>query len=141
MLFLNKMTLILCTPINRYSQVDGVCSFSIACSFCIFEHQNHLSVFYAVGSPPTEVRVLQESPTTIRVFWKHPEPVESTTGYQIYYTGPTEGSLPADNIDSNNEIITGLVNGQKYHISVAGKSTHLESEPVAAYNGPISLSK
>ena len=102
---------------------------------------NSLSVFHTVGSPPTEVRVLQESPTTIHVFWEHPKPVGSTTGYQIYYTGPTEGSFSADSIDINNEIITGLVNGQTYYVSVTGKSSHLDSEPVAAYNGPISLSK
>ena len=59
-------------------------------------------------------------------------------GYQIYYTGPTEGNLSADSIDINNEIIIGLVNGQTYHFSVAGKSAHLESEAVAA---SISLSK
>ena len=62
-------------------------------------------------------------------------------GYQIYYTGPTEGSLSADSININNEIITGLVNGETYHFFVAGKSAHLESEPVAASNSPISLSK
>ena len=97
-----------------------------------------LALSHSVGSPPTEVRAFQGSPTTIHVFWGHPKPVGNTTGYQIYYRGPTEGSLSVDSIDVNDKIITGLVNGQTCYISVTGKSSHLDSEPVAAY---ISLSK
>ena len=83
--------------------------------------------------------MVQESPTTVHVFWDPPDPPSDTVGYQIYYIGPTNGSIPADDVDFNNEIITDLINGKTYHISVAGKSAHLESEPVVAYNSPIVL--
>ena len=83
--------------------------------------------------------MVQESPTTVHVFWNPPDPASDTIGYQIYYTGPTNGSIPADDVNFNNKFITDLINGETYHISVAGKSAHLESEPVVAYNSPIVL--
>ena len=96
---------------------------------------------HTVASPPYEVLAFQEGPTTVHVIWDHPDRLNETIGFQIYYTGPTNGSLASDDIVSNYYIITGLVNGGSYHISVAGKSLHLESAQSEAHNNPIGLSK
>ena len=83
----------------------------------------------------------QENSTTIHVFWSPPDSVLlETVGYQIYYTGPTSGSLAVDSA-VDNVLITGLVNGGLYIISVAGRSVHLESEPVVIGPSPFGLSK
>ena len=74
------------------------------------------------------------------MFWGHPDPEGDTIGYRIYYTGPTSGSMDADDIDFNNDV-TGLVNGGTYIFSVAGKSEDLPSERVMADQGPIRLGR
>ena len=94
-----------------------------------------------VGAPPLDVSAFQMDPTSVHVFWTQPEPIGQTVGYQIYYTGPTSGNVSVDGIDANNQTITGLVNGELYRFSVAGKSAHFESEPIAAEQNPVGLSK
>ena len=95
-----------------------------------------------MGSLPTDVSVIQEGPTSVRVFWTPPEPIGQTIDYQIYYTGPTSGSVSFDGVESFRQIVTGLVNGESYQFFVAGKSVHLESEPVAAGgDGSVGLGK
>lgn len=96
---------------------------------------------HTVASSPPEVHAYQEGPTVINVRWDHPDPLNETIGYQIYYTGTTNGSLAADDIVSNNYTIAGLVNGGSYNISVAGKSAHLESSRTEAQENRIVLSK
>lgn len=83
----------------------------------------------------------QNNSTTIHVFWSPPDSLLETVGYQIYYTGPTSGSLAVDDSTVRNVLITGLVNGESYIISVAAKSVHLESEPVVVGPSPFGLSK
>ena len=68
-------------------------------------------------------------------------PIGQTIGYQVYYTGPTSGIVSVDGVESNNQTVSGLVNGELYHFSVAGRSHHFESELVPAAQNPVGLSK
>ena len=79
--------------------------------------------------------------TSAHVFWRQPEPIGHTIGYQVYYTGPTSGNVSVDGDKSNNQIVSGLVNGEFYHFSVAGRSQHFESEPQPAGQNPLGLGK
>ena len=101
-----------------------------------------LSISFTVGSQPSEVSVFQESPTSVRMFWNVPEPIDQTTGYVIYYTDSTSsGSVTFDGPFINNEFVDDLTNGLTYTFSVAGRSIHLESEPSTAAHSPVSLRK
>ena len=95
----------------------------------------------SVGSQPLEVSASQEGLTSVLVSWTPPQPLGQTIGYQIYYTGPTSGNVSVDNVDSSSQVVTGLMNGELYQFFVAGRSEHLESEPLATGSGDIGLSK
>ena len=64
-------------------------------------------------------------------------------GYQVYYTGPTNGSVTADvfGAQTSRTTVTGLLNGGVYSLSVAGKSAHFDSERVASQYGSVYLCK
>ena len=64
-------------------------------------------------------------------------------GYQVYYTGPTSGSVTVDRSEGETAsmVVTGLTNGGAYQFSVAGRSEHFESSRVADGNGPVLLCK
>ena len=87
------------------------------------------------------VSIFQNDFTSISVFWTPPSPMDKNVGYHIYYTGPTSGNVSVDSVELNSYVISGLVNGEFYHVSVAGKSLHFESEPVMASQNPLGLSK
>ena len=80
-------------------------------------------------------------PTSVHVSWIPPDPIGQTIGYQVYYTGPTSGNVSVDGVESNNQTVSGLVNGEMYYFSVAGRSQHFESELVPAQQNPVGLSK
>ena len=85
--------------------------------------------------------VFQADHTSAHVFWTQPEVIGDTIGYQVYYTGPSSGNISVAGDKSNNQIVSGLVNGELYQFSVAGRSHHFESEPVPAEQNPLGLSK
>ena len=75
---------------------------------------------------------VQEGPTSIRVSWSPPTPLGDTTGYTIYYSGGSSGSVDISGGSTNSYLQTGLQNGESYTISIVATSQHLPSESIAA---------
>ena len=74
----------------------------------------HLS---SVTEPPTNVRTVQQSPTSIRVSWTPPS---DATGYSIDYTsnGGSSYNVTVSGGTTNERLLTGLENGAIYIISI-----------------------
>ena len=70
---------------------------------------------------------VQEDPTSIQVSWTPPTPLGDTTGYRIYYSGGSNGSVDISGGSTDNHVLTGLRNGASYNISIMGTSNHLPS--------------
>ena len=82
---------------------------------------------------------VQEDSTGIRVSWSPPRPVGDTTGYRIYFSGGSSGSVDVSGTSSDNHLLTGLQNGANYTILIVGTSHHLPSERVVyAHSIPLS---
>ena len=96
-----------------------------------------------VGSKPDDIAAFTVDLTSALVTWDPPFPPNQTVGYQVYYTGPTNGSVTADvfGAQTGSTTVTGLLNGGVYSFSVAGKSVHFESERVASLYGSVYLCK
>ena len=73
---------------------------------------------------------VQEGPTSIRVSWSPPTPLGDTTGYRIYYSGDSSGSVDVSDGSTDNYLLTGLQNEESYDISIVATSQHLPSESV-----------
>ena len=76
-----------------------------------------------VASAPTNLMVVQEGPTSIRVSWSPPTPLGDTTGYRIYYSGGSSGSKNVGGGSTDNYLLTGLQNGENYTISIVTVAT------------------
>ena len=64
----------------------------------------------------------------IRVLWSPPSPLGDTIGYQISYTGDTNNTIMSVDVnDSSTNLLTGLLNGETYTISVVALSQDLPS--------------
>ena len=85
-----------------------------------------------VASAPTNLMAVQEGPPSIRVSWSPPTPLGDTTGYSIYYSGGSSGSVNVSDGFTDNYTLTGLQNGESYTISIVATSQHLPSESIAA---------
>ena len=83
---------------------------------------------------------VQEGATGIRVSWTPPTPLGDTTGYRIYYSGGSSGSVDVSGGSTDNHLLTGLQNGVSYTISIVGTSEHFFSNRVD-YPNSISLSE
>ena len=83
---------------------------------------------------------VQEGPTGIRVSWTPPTPLGNTTGYRIYYSGDSNGSVDVSGGSTDNHLLIGLQNGDSYTISIMGTSEHLPSDRVD-YPNSIALSE
>ena len=94
----------------------------------------------SVASAPTNLMAVQEGPTGIRVSWTPPNPLGDTTGYRIYYSGGSSGSVNVSGGSTDNHLLSGLQNGASYTISIVGTSEHLFSVQVDDTKS-ISLSK
>ena len=88
------------------------------------------SLLPADPSPPSNVRAVQDGPTSILVSWS---PSNEATGYKIDYDsiGGDNGSV---NISSNSTdtlmyTLMNLQNGYDYTISIIATSDHFYSEP------------
>ena len=77
-----------------------------------------------MASAPTDLTAVQEGPTAIRVSWTPPTPLGDTTGYKIYYSGGSSGSVEVSGGSTDNNLLTGLQNGASYTISIVGTSEH-----------------
>ena len=74
---------------------------------------------------------VQEGLTSIRVSWSPPTPLGDTTGYRIYYSdSDSSDSVDVSGGSTDNYLLTGLQNGEKYTISIVATSQHLPSESV-----------
>ena len=83
---------------------------------------------------------VQEGPTCIRFSWTPPTPLGDTTGFRIYYSGGSSGSVDISGGSTDNHLLTGLRNGVSYTISIVGTSEHLPSDHVD-YPNSIPLSE
>ena len=70
---------------------------------------------------------VQKGPTSIRVSWSPPTPLGDTTGYRIYYSGGSSGSV---NTTSTEALLSQLPMGGSYNISLVATSQHLPSVPL-----------
>ena len=93
-----------------------------------------------VASAPTDLMAVQEGPTGIRVSWTPPTPLGDTTGYRIYYSGGSSGSVDVSGGSTDNHLLTDLQNGASYTISIVGTSDLIPSDRVD-YPNSITLSK
>ena len=75
-----------------------------------------------VASAPTHLMAVQEGPTSIRVSWSPPTPLGDTTGYRIYYSGGSSGSVNVSDGSTDNYLLTGLQNEESYTISIVSVS-------------------
>ena len=76
-----------------------------------------------VASAPTNLMAVQEGLTSIRVSWSPPTPLGDTTGYRIYYSGGSSGSVNVSDGSTDNYLLTGLQNGDIYTISIVTLAT------------------
>ena len=81
-----------------------------------------------MASAPTSLSVIQEGLSSVRVSWSPPTPLGNTTGYRIYYSGGSSGSVDVSGGSTDNYLITGLQIGSSYIITVVATSQHLPSE-------------
>ena len=82
---------------------------------------------------------VQEGATGIQVSWTPPTPLGDTTGYRIYYSSGSSGSVDISGGSTDNHTLTGLQNGASYTISIVGASEHLTSDHVTYQSGiPLS---
>ena len=100
----------------------------------------HTLILYTAASAPTNVKAVQEGLTVIRVSWTPPTPLGDTTGYRIYYSGGSSGSVDVSGGSTHDYLLFGLINGTNYNISIVGASKHLPSNLVS-YPNRIPLSE
>ena len=96
--------------------------------------------FPPVASASTNLMAVQEGPTSIRVSWSPPTPLGDTTGYRIYYSGGSSGSVDVSDGSTDNYLLTGLQNGESYTISIVATSQHLPSESVTVMDIDLGIS-
>jgi len=82
---------------------------------------------------------VQEGPTGIQVSWTPSTSLGDTTGYRIYYSGGSSGSVNGSGSSTGNHLLAGLQNGVSYTIFLVGTSEHLPSDRVD-YPTSITLS-
>ena len=70
---------------------------------------------------------VQEGPTRIRVSWSPRTTLGDTTGYRIYFSGGSSGSVDVSDGSTDNYLLTGLQNSESYDISIVATSQHLPS--------------
>ena len=100
----------------------------------------YLFPFPPVASAPTNLTAVQEGPTGIRVSWTPPTPLGDTTGYRIYYSGGSSGSVNVSDGSTDNYLVGSLQNGANYTIRIVGTSKHLFSKEVES-SSSITLSE
>ena len=87
-------------------------------------HVKHSLVLSSGASPPTDVMAVQEGLTSIRVSWTRSS---GANGYIISYTGGSSGSVTVSGGSIGERLLSNLVNGGIYIISIMATSTGLSS--------------
>ena len=90
----------------------------------------HVFIQFPVAAAPTSVMAVQEGLTSIQVSWSPPTPLGDTTGYRIYYSGGSSGSVNVSGGSTDNYLLTDLQNGEKYTVSIVAISQHFFSDDV-----------
>ena len=93
---------------------------------CVIITINNDFSISAVASAPSDLMVVQEGPTSVRLSWSS-TPLGDTTGYRISYSGGSSGSVDVSDGSTNNYLLTGFQNGASYTISIMGTSQHFFS--------------
>ena len=91
---------------------------------------HHNWYIVSVASAPTNLTAVQEGLTSIRVSWSPLTPLGNTTGYRISYSGGSSGSVDVSGGSTDNYLLTGLVMGATYTISIVATSQHILSRRV-----------
>ena len=73
---------------------------------------------------------VQEGSTSVQVSWTPPTPLGDTTGYRIYYSGGSSGSVYVSNRYTGLYLLNGLRNGASYTMTIVSTSEHLMSDEV-----------
>ena len=123
-----------CTVSNRISS-ESSASLLITCE-TLAHTQTHIFISFLllspVPTPPSGVIVSQNGPNSLLVTWT-PSDGPNVTGYTIFYQqqdGGDSGSVEAE--ETNNRIIiSGLIRGATYSISIMAKSDTLPSDTIS----------
>ena len=100
---------------------------------------NYSQLLFAVASPPTDLSTIQQNITTILLSWIPPIPMGDTTGYKVIYDdGSYSDSVTVGDGNTDNVLLTGLVSGASYIISLIATSEHLSSTSITTQ---VTLSK
>ena len=84
---------------------------------------------FPAASVPTNLMAIQKGLTSIRVSWSSPIPLGDTTGYRISY-GDNNDSVDISDGYIDNYLLTGLMMGATYTISIVATSKHIYSQSV-----------
>ena len=84
-----------------------------------------------MASAPTIIIAVQEGFSGVRVVWNPPNPLGNTTGYRIYYSGGSSGSVDVRSGFTSNHLVTGLQSGISYTITLVATSQYLPSEGIS----------
>ena len=71
---------------------------------------------------------VQEGLTNVQLSWSSPTPLGDMTGYRISYSGGSSESVDVSDGSIDSYLLTGLVNGASYTISIVGISLHFFSD-------------
>ena len=85
---------------------------------------------------------VQDGPTSIRVTWTPPDPLDGVTGYRIHHTtgGGSSGSQTVSGGNTMTHTLSDLTNGETYTMSIVATSNTLSSSAVMA-DMTVGLSK
>ena len=89
---------------------------------------------HAAASFSTDLVELQDGPTSIWVTWTPPTLLGDTTGYRIFYSGGSSGSVNISGGSTDNYLLTDLQNGAHYTIFIVGTSRHFSSRCLVHLN-------
>ena len=79
-------------------------------------------------SAPTDLRAVQNNATSVQVSWT---PSENVDGYRIDYSNSdSSGSVNVSSGSTDNYLLTGLQNGERYTISIVATLQFFPSESV-----------
>ena len=131
-----------CTVSNNKPSSDSASITVTGIYFTLNLHKSVIVLHISGPSPPTDVAGVQDGPTSIRVTWTPPDPLDGVTGYRIHYAtgGGSSGNVSVAGGSTDNYTLTGLTNGETYTISIVATSNTLPSDTVVA-NMAVGLSK
>ena len=131
-----------CTVSNNKPSSDSASITVTGIYFTLNLHKSVIVLQISGPQPPTDVAGVQDGPTSIRVTWTPPDPLDGVTGYRIHYTtgGGSSGSQTVSGGNAMTHTLTGLTNGETYTISIVATSSTTSSSTVMA-NMAVGLCK